>query len=114
MTKYFINLRGVSTEDPKFNKLLGGGEMRIEFTRDEFSVFHKCATLWIWNNNEGDSAEWLEMWDKCSNLIYNKLDEYYAKLREVVCLESVETPFVMFESWDIDNSLFDTFDSEHE
>lgn len=111
MTKYFINLHGVSSEDSKFKNLLSGGEMRIEFTREEFKHFHKCARLWSENP---DSAEWCDAFTKCSDLIYNKLDEYYAKLREIVLLESVETPFVMWESWDIDDELYsEFFKSEH-
>ena len=111
MTKYFINLRGVSIEDPKFNTLLSGADMRIEFNREEFKHFHECARLWSENP---DSAEWCDAFTKCSDLIYNKLDEYYAKLREIVLLESVETPFVMWEEWDIDDELYsEFFKSEH-
>lgn len=106
MTKYFINLHGVSTEDSIFKKLLSGGEMRIEFTSEQFEKFCKCARLW---SDSPDSIEWLNAYDACSDLIYNKLDEYYAKLREIIPLESVDTPFVMWESWDIDNDLYSKF-----
>lgn len=106
MTKYFINLYGVSTEDPKFNKLLSGGEMRIEFTHEQFEKFHKCARLW---SEHPDSIEWLNAYDACSDLIYNKLDEYYAKLREIIPLESVDTPFIKWVSWDIDGDLYSEF-----
>lgn len=112
MTKYFINLHGVSTKDPKFNNLLSGGEMRIEFTREQFEKFHKCAHLWC---EKPESIEWLDAFGECSDLIYNKLDEYYARLREIVILESVDTPFVMWESWDIDGDLYtEFFGAEHE
>ena len=111
MIKYFINLHGVSTEDSKFKNLLNGGEMRIEFTREEFELFHKCARLW---SEKPESDEWCDMFTKCSDLIYNKLDEYYARLREIILLESEETPFVRWESWDIDDTLFNEFfKSEH-
>ena len=110
MTRYFINLRDVSIEDPKFNKLLSGAEMRLEFTREQFAHFHKCARLW---SEKPESDEWADAYNLCSDLIYNKLDEYYARLREVIPLKSVETPFVMWESWDIDNGLYNGFKSEH-
>ena len=112
MAKYLINLHGVSTEDPKFNNLLSGGEMRIEFTREQFEKFHKCAHLWC---EKPESIEWLDAFGECSDLIYNKLDEYYARLREIIILESVDTPFVMWESWDIDGDLYSEFSgAEHE
>lgn len=102
MSNYIITLSGVSTKDSHLSNLLNNCEMDLEFTPEEFAVFQKAVKV---HKEKPESAEYYDMTDECMNLIYYKLDEYYAKLRKVVRLERVETPFIMFESWGMDSAM---------
>ena len=102
MSNYIITLSGVSTEDSHLSNLLSSGEMDLEFTPEEFAVFQKSVRV---RNERPESKESYDLADECMNLIYKKLDEYYAKLRKVVRLEHFETPFIMFESWGMDSAM---------
>lgn len=110
MDKYFINLRDASVKDKRFSNLFNGNTIRLPFNRDEFSLFHRCATLWsMENKTDKEDDEWLYLYGKCSDMIYKKLDDFYSVLRDIFCFNDEQTPFVMWISWDIDNEIFDSF-----